>query len=101
MIGIRAAIAAAGFCMALPAHAQVYTSYWLSPTGFLWQTCGSLENSRGCFGGGQVSGYGHLCAVMEDDERPNNANVSTKQRLYFLDNNATGKGDVVLHVLEK
>jgi len=101
MIGMRGGVAIAAFCLALPAHAQVFTSYWLGPTGFLWETCGSLQGDSGCFGGGTVNGYGNLCAVMEDSEHPNNASVSSKQRIYLLDNNATGKDDVVLHVLEK
>jgi hypothetical protein len=48
-----------------------------------------------------VNGFGNLCAAMEDRERPNNPNVSNKERIYLMDNNATGKKDVVLHVLEK
>lgn len=103
MIGIKSAIAAASvsLCAAMPAHAQLFTTYNFSPTQLNWITCGSIPGSSGCFGAGSVQGFGHLCAVLEDKSKSKSGSYSSKQRIYLMDNNATGKKDVVLHVFEK
>jgi hypothetical protein len=103
MIGIRTAIAAAAvaLCGAMPAHAQLYTTYNFTPTTLSWITCGSIPGSSGCFGAGSVSTFGHICGVLEDKSKSKSGSYSSKQRIYVMDDNATGNNDVVLHVLEK
>jgi hypothetical protein len=103
MIAIRTAIAAAGIalCSAMPAHAQLYTTYSFTPTSLNWTTCGSLLGSSGCFSSGSVISFGHICAVLEDKSRSQSGSYDSKQRIYVMDNNATGNNDVVLDVLEK
>jgi hypothetical protein len=104
MIRARAAAAAVtvvALCAAMPARAQLYTTYNFTPTQVSWITCGSTQGSEGCYGSGSLNGYGHLCAVLEDNDISKSGSYNSKQRLYFMDNNATGNNDVALHVLEK
>ena len=96
-----AVVSAAAAVMLAPtsAHAQLYTTYSFANTGFSWITCGSTPEGDGCYGTGSITSYGHLCAIFESAET--GTTYDNKQRIYALDSNATGKKDVVLHILTK
>jgi hypothetical protein len=94
---IVAALSAACVLAPVPARAQLYTTYNFDNAGFNWVTCGSTPQSEGCYGSGAVTTFGHLCAIFED--YASGTTYDYKQHVYALDNNATGKKDVVLHIL--
>jgi hypothetical protein len=101
LVSAWAVVAAVAAAILAPssARAQLYTTYSFADTGFNWITCGSTQQSEGCYGSGSVTTFGHLCAIFEDPET--GSVYDNKQRIYALDSNATGKKDVVLHVLTK
>lgn len=92
------AVLGAGVWYAAPARAQLFTTYGFSGSQFTWLTCGSTPEEEGCFGSGTVTGFGNICAVLEDAQHGHGS--TTTQRIYVLDNQAAGKS-VALDVLDE
>lgn len=71
--------------------ATVYTTFWVNgtKTGISWITCGSTQQSEGCFSSGTMSPFTRVCAVLES-EPVVNGNAMT-HKIYVLDS-GTGRG---------
>jgi len=86
---------------AMPIDENVYTTYQISAdhTSILWSTCGSTQDSEGCFGGGTISPFTKACALMES-EPAYGSNLAARQ-LYVLDIGQTKGAKVTLWVYRK
>ena len=99
----RIALVAGMFCVgSAAAIAQTgpsnYTTYNFSPTSITWITCGSTSTSEGCYGSGEINGFGKICAVLQDTAK---ASDKSRNDLYVLDSDYKHQGTVALHVIRK
>lgn len=71
---LLSAAALISFAMALPVQAQktstppdstLYTTYSGTPTSVSWSTCGSTEESEGCYGSGKLGPFAGVGAILE------------------------------------
>jgi hypothetical protein len=62
-------------------------------------TCGATQQSSGCFGSGQLSGFGKVCAVLEG--AASIAGNTVTQAVYVLVGSYQSGSHVVLDVFRK
>jgi hypothetical protein len=106
---IVVAIALAAAIPAAPALASgskvvnttIYTTYTFNTTNseINWITCGSTQQSEGCFGSGQITGFGKVCGVL--DTVPESNGMVTRQKLYIFDSDVKHGSNLYLDVYEK
>jgi hypothetical protein len=86
-----------------PARAQdganFYTTFSVSKTAINWTTCGSTQQSEGCFGAGSISPFGNVCAVLQG--LAVTVGNTVNQKLYVFDSDYKSSGNVFLHVFKK
>ena len=73
------------------------TTYQLSANAIGWSTCGVTNAAAGCFGSGELDGFGNVCAIMESAS--STKDEKTRRDLYVLDSDYDQKGSVALFVL--
>jgi hypothetical protein len=82
-------------------NTQIYTTYnfYDNNSQISWVTCGSTQQSEGCFDSGRITGFGKVCSVLDTVPEVNGA--ITRQKLYIFDSDVSGGANLVLSVYEK
>jgi len=83
----------------LPAQAQtklpdstLYTQYYTNTSSQLhWITCGSLPQSEGCYGSGELGPFTNACAVVQSVPAPINS-FTVLRYIYVLDTGSSSNG---------
>jgi hypothetical protein len=80
---------------------NLYTTYQFNSndTAISWMTCGVTQQSSGCFGSGQLSGFGKVCAVLVG--AASIAGNTVTQAVCVLDGSYQSGSHVVLDVFRK
>ena len=73
------------------------TTYQFSANAIGWTTCGVTNAAAGCFGSGELDGFGNVCAIMESAS--STSGEKTKRDLYVIDSDYDQKGSLALVVL--
>jgi len=89
---------------AAPIDATLFTSYFFDSTRTTptWITCGSTQNTSGCYGSGTLGPFGKIGAMLEGNPRTNVSTSTVTRAIYVLDVAAGANQDqVVLNVYTK
>lgn len=87
-----------------PIDATLFTSYFFDSTHTIptWITCGSTQNTNGCYGAGTLGPFGKVGAMLEGNPRTNVGTNTVTREIYVLDIAAGANQDqVVLNVYTK
>lgn len=87
-----------------PIDATLFTSYFFDSTHTTptWITCGSTQNTSGCYGSGNLGPFGKVGAMLEGNPRTNVSTNTVTRAIYVLDVAAGANQDqVVLNVYTK
>jgi len=85
-----------------PIDATLYTTYSLNGTTVLLSVCGSLPDSSGCYGGGDLGPFVLLGALIEGSPSVNQKTNTVTRYIYALDIAAGTNGNGVdLYVYKK
>ncbi len=84
--------------LALPAHAQqklpdstLFTIYSGAVNQINWLTCGSTQQSSGCYGSGNFGPFTNACAIVQSVPGPLNP-TTVLRYIYILDTGSTASG---------
>ena len=87
-----------------PIDSTLFTSYFFDATGTTptWITCGSTQNSNGCYGSGTLGPFGKIGAMLEGIPHTNLSTNTVTRAIYVLDVAAGANQDeVALNVYTK
>ena len=87
-----------------PIDGTLYTRYNVDPshTNIVWNVCGSLPGSSGCYGSGSLGPFGRVGAMLEGEPKTNRHANTVTRAIYVLDSNSgPNQNDVVLYVYTK
>lgn len=87
-----------------PIDATLFTSYFFDATRTTptWITCGSTQNTSGCYASGNLGPFGKVGAMLEGNPRANVGTNTVTRAVYVLDVAAGASQDqVVLNVYTK
>jgi hypothetical protein len=89
--------------IAIPVLAQqkmpdstLYTQYFTlqPPTQIHWVTCGSTQQSEGCYGSGTLGPFANACSIVQSVPVPISSNTVIRY-IYVLDSGSTAGGAVL------
>jgi hypothetical protein len=89
---------------ATPIDATLYTTYNIGSTqiSVTWFTCGSTQNTSGCYGGGDLGLFGKVGALLEGNPKTNLTTNTVTRAIYALDvASGANQDEVVLNVYKK
>lgn len=69
-----------------PPDATLFTTYEVNPsTSVYWTTCGSTQQSEGCFASGSLGSFGKVGALLEGNPSVNSTTNTVTRSIYVLD----------------
>lgn len=87
-----------------PIDEALFTYYTFSsaPVNVTWITCGSTDNTSGCYGAGTLGPFGNLGSMLEGYPKTNVATGTVSRDIYVVDAAAGSSGkEVMLNIYKK
>ncbi|MDQ3199137.1 MAG: hypothetical protein M3Q46_08130 [Verrucomicrobiota bacterium] len=86
-----------------PIDETLFTTYFFNDqTSATWVTCGSTQNTSGCYAAGTLGPYGKIAAMMEGYPRTNVSTNTVSREIYVVDvAGGPNQDQVTLNVYKK